>query len=97
MPSYRRRLTAVTKIAMTFSKSLNTYITFAFSRDAATWTIPSISRPNGVAWLLCTSQQLFINLGPYAYNTPARCADETVRGSSHLSRHITKITVDSLL
>jgi hypothetical protein len=68
----------VTKLAVTFSKSPNTYGTFAFSGDAVTWTIPSISRPNSAAWLVCTDQQLFINLGPYAYNTPAGCADETV-------------------
>lgn len=67
-----------TKLAVTFSKSQNTYGTFAFSGDAVTWTIPSISRPNTAAWLVCTGQQLFINLGPYDYNTPAGCADETV-------------------
>jgi hypothetical protein len=71
----------VTKLAVTFSKSPNTYGTFAFSGDAVTWTVPSISRPNIAAWLVCTGQQLFINLGPYAYNTPAECADETVSTS----------------
>jgi len=86
----------VTNLAVTFLKSPNTYGTFAFSEDAVTWTIPSIDRPNSAAWLVCTGQQ-FINLGPYAYNTPAGCADETVRGSSHLTRHITNVVIDSLL
>ena len=75
----------VTKLAVTFSKTPNTYGTFAFSGDAVAWTISSISRPNSAAWLVCTGQQLFINLGPYAYNTPAGCADETVCCSLHLT------------
>jgi hypothetical protein len=75
----------VTKLAVTFSKTPNTYGTFAFSGDAVTWIISSISRPNSAAWLVCTGQQLFINLGPYVYGTPAGCADETVRCSLHLT------------
>jgi hypothetical protein len=97
MPSYRRRLIAqFTKLAVTFSKSTNTYGMFVLSGDAVTWTIPSI-RLNSAAWLVCTGQQLFIDLGHCAYNTPAEYADETVCGSKHLTRHITKFVVDSLL
>jgi hypothetical protein len=69
---------SVTKLAVTFETTQNTYGTFSFSGDAVEWTIPSISRPNAEAWLVCESQQLFINLGPYGYMTPAGCADETV-------------------
>ena len=68
----------VVKLAVTFSTTKNTYGTFAWSGDALTWSISSISRPNNAAWLVCANQQLFINLGSYAYNTPAGCADETV-------------------
>lgn len=65
-------------LAMTFNTTQNTYGTFAFSGDAVQWSIPTISRPNLSAWLVCANQQLFINLGPYDYNTPPGCADETV-------------------
>lgn len=68
----------VTKLAVTFSKTQNAYGTFAFSGDAVTWSISTITRPNVAAWLVCGNQQLFINLGSYAYLTPADCADETV-------------------
>lgn len=68
----------VTMLAMTFNTTQNTYGTFAFSGDAVQWSIPTISRPNLSAWLVCANQQLFINLGPYDYNTPPGCADETL-------------------
>ena len=71
-------LTGVTKLSMSFEKSKNTFGTFAFSGDAVQWSVASISRPNLSAWLVCANQQLFINLGAYAYDTPAGCADETV-------------------
>jgi len=70
--------TSVTKLAMTFETTMNTYGTFAFSGDAVQWSVASISRPNLSAWLVCGDQQLFINLGAYAYLTPEGCADETV-------------------
>jgi hypothetical protein len=74
----------VTKLAMTFETSENTYGTFAFSGDAVQWSVASIDRPNLSAWLVCEDQQLFINLGAYDYLTPAGCADETVSSSSVL-------------
>jgi hypothetical protein len=73
---------SVTKLAVTFNTTQNTYGTFAFSGDAVQWSIASISRPNLSAWLVCTNQQLFINLGAYDYETPAGCADETVSSKS---------------
>ena len=69
---------SVVKLAMTFKATPNTFGTFSFSGDAVQWSTPSISRPNLSAWLVCQAQQLFINLGPYDYDTPAGCADETV-------------------
>lgn len=68
----------MTKLALTFSTSKNTYGTFAWSGDALTWTVSGITRPNNAAWLVCANQQLFINLGSYGYMTPAGCADQTV-------------------
>ena len=76
---------SVAKLAMTFKATPNTFGTFSFSGDAVQWSVPSISRPNLSAWLVCQAQQLFINLGPYAYDTPAGCADETVSNSLFLS------------
>ena len=67
-----------TKLPVTFSKTKNTYGTFQFSGDAVQWSVAGISRPNLSAWLVCGSQQLFVNLGAYGYMTPAGCADETV-------------------
>jgi hypothetical protein len=69
---------SVTKLALTFSTSKNTYGTFAWSGDALTWSVSGITRPNNAAWLVCANQQLFINLGSYGYMTPAGCADQTV-------------------
>jgi hypothetical protein len=65
-------------LAMSFETTQNTYGTFAFSGDAVQWSVASINRPNLSAWLVCANQQLFINLGAYAYMTPTGCADETV-------------------
>lgn len=69
---------SVTKLALTFETTQNTYGTFAWSGDALQWSVASISRPNLSALLVCAGQQLFINLGAYDYLTPAGCADETV-------------------
>jgi hypothetical protein len=66
------------RLAVTFSTMQNTYGTFSWSGDALQWSVPSISRPNLSAWLVCANQQLFINLGAYLFMTPAGCADETV-------------------
>ncbi|KAG8907087.1 hypothetical protein FRB99_005342 [Tulasnella sp. 403] len=80
---------SVMKLKTSFSTSPNTYGTFAFSGDALTWTVSGITRPNNAAWLACNDPVegavLYINLGeyhrelcPYAYQTPAGCADETI-------------------
>ncbi|KAI0342450.1 hypothetical protein BDW22DRAFT_1330769 [Trametopsis cervina] len=56
--------------------------TFAWSGDTVTWTSPTISRPQSNAWLICPdaagNKDLYVNLGPYSYQTPAGCADETI-------------------
>ncbi|KAI9645497.1 hypothetical protein NHQ30_006236 [Ciborinia camelliae] len=66
------------KLSMTFNTTQNTFGTFAFSGDAVTWSVASISRPNLSAWLVCDAQELWINLGNYAYLTPTGCVDETI-------------------
>lgn len=75
---------SVMKLRLSFSKTPAPASagTFAFSGDALQWTIANITRPNNSAWLACPdgtgAVPLFVNLGPYAYNTPADCSDETI-------------------
>jgi len=76
---------ATDKLAVTFNTTQNTYGTFAWSGDALQWSIPSITRPNLSAWLVCSKQELFVNLGNYGYMTPSGCSDQTV-SSSNASR-----------
>ncbi|EGO01019.1 carbohydrate-binding module family 1 protein [Serpula lacrymans var. lacrymans S7.3] len=56
--------------------------TFVFNGDSLEWSIPTTTRPQDNAWLVCPDANnnllLYINLGPYAYETPAGCADETI-------------------
>ncbi|TBU24276.1 hypothetical protein BD309DRAFT_650368 [Dichomitus squalens] len=56
--------------------------TFMWSGDTVEWSIPTISRPQLNAWLVCPdaagNKDVYVNLGPYDYDTPAGCADETI-------------------
>ena len=54
------------------------YGTFGWQGDDLTRLTPGISRPNPIAWYVCTGRLLYINLGNYLYNTPSGCADETI-------------------
>ncbi|CAK7207632.1 hypothetical protein SEUCBS139899_010443 [Sporothrix eucalyptigena] len=65
-------------LATSFNTTKNTFGTFAFQGDTVTWTAPNLKRQNLAAWLVCAKQQLFINTGAYAYQTPSGCADETI-------------------
>ncbi|KAL1893736.1 hypothetical protein Sste5346_006237 [Sporothrix stenoceras] len=65
-------------LATSFNATKNTFGTFAFQGDTVTWTAPTVKRQNLAAWLVCAKQQLFINTGAYAYQTPSGCADETI-------------------
>lgn len=67
------------KLETWFAQEKNDYGTFAFQGDTLTWHVDDIKRPNEAAWLVCAEQQLFINTGAYAYQTPEGCADQTVR------------------
>ncbi|QSZ33698.1 hypothetical protein DSL72_005269 [Monilinia vaccinii-corymbosi] len=69
---------SVVKLSMSFNTTQNAFGTFAFSGDVVTWSVASVSRPNLSAWLVCGAQELWINLGNYAYLTPTECADETI-------------------
>ncbi|KAI0098313.1 hypothetical protein GGR51DRAFT_538486 [Nemania sp. FL0031] len=66
------------KLATWFNTTKNEFGAFVFQGDALTWSTPEVKRQNLAAWLVCTSQALFINTGAYAYQTPAGCADQTI-------------------
>ncbi|KAF3921675.1 hypothetical protein ABW21_db0201276 [Orbilia brochopaga] len=67
-----------TKLLLTWETGPNSYGTFAWSGDALIWTHPSVSRQNNAAWLICEQAHPYINLGAYAYMTPAGCSDATI-------------------
>ncbi|KAG6902568.1 hypothetical protein C0995_014957 [Termitomyces sp. Mi166 len=80
----------VVKLKMSWSTTPATSGTFVFSGDTLEWSNPAITRPqNNVsavqddeAWLVCPDDagnlDVYVNLGPYDYMTPAGCADETI-------------------
>ncbi|TDL25215.1 hypothetical protein BD410DRAFT_785086 [Rickenella mellea] len=63
-----------------FAATPNPTGTFAFQGDGLTWTATGIPRQNIGAFLACGTgvPGVYINLGAYAYMTPAGCADETL-------------------
>lgn len=84
----QKNTTAAVKLSVSFETAKNAYGTFVFSGDAVTWSTEDIKRPNLSAWLVCEDQGLWINLGNYAYLTPAGCVDETVSGILSCSRPV---------
>ncbi|KAK6353293.1 hypothetical protein TWF696_005266 [Orbilia brochopaga] len=78
-----------TKLLLTWETGPNSYGTFAWSGDALIWSHPSVSRQNNAAWLICEQAHPYINLGAYAYMTPAGCSDATIHfynGATAVSR-----------
>lgn len=65
-------------LAVSFTTEKNTYGTFKFGGDDLQWSVSGVTRPNPSAWYVCTGQQMYINLGNYAYQTPSGCADQTI-------------------
>jgi hypothetical protein len=62
-----------------FNSTQNAYGVFGFQGDAVTWSVGDIARPNVAAWFVCGDEgRLFVNTGPYGYQTPEGCWDETV-------------------
>ncbi|CAG7852041.1 SubName: Full=Uncharacterized protein {ECO:0000313/EMBL:CCA73934.1} [Serendipita indica DSM 11827] len=70
------------KLKVTWSTSPATFGTFSWSGDTLLWSDPSVTRSQNNAWLICPdangNDDLYVNLGPYAYNTPAGCGDQTI-------------------
>ncbi|KAI0970663.1 hypothetical protein F4678DRAFT_435888 [Xylaria arbuscula] len=65
-------------LATWFNTTKNDFGAFAWQGDALTWSTPEVKRQNVAAWLVCTSQALFVNTGAYGYQTPGGCADQTI-------------------
>ncbi|KAK4097262.1 carbohydrate-binding module family 1 protein [Parathielavia hyrcaniae] len=66
------------KLRTWFAASPNAHGTFGFQGDTLTWSVADISRPNAAAWLVCAGDELFVNTGPFLYQTPAGCFDHTI-------------------
>ncbi|PPQ77952.1 hypothetical protein CVT25_015427 [Psilocybe cyanescens] len=77
-----RANSTVVKLKVSWSTTPAASGTFIFSGDTVEWSTPTISRPQNNAWLVCPdaagNKDLYVNLGPYSYQTPAGCADETI-------------------
>ncbi|KAF5350683.1 hypothetical protein D9756_008697 [Leucocoprinus leucothites] len=70
------------KLAVSWSKSPAPAGDFSWSGDTLMWSDPTVTRPQANAWLVCPdadgNRLLYVNLGPYGYQTPAGCADQTI-------------------
>lgn len=56
-----------------------------------------MQRQNAAAWYVCEGQTVWINLGAYAYGTPAGCADQTVSSGGSLAGFDGELVFDLLL
>lgn len=72
----------VVKLGISWATTPDTLGTFLWGGDTVEWNSATVSRPQNNAWLVCPdaagNKLLFLNLGPYDYDTPAGCADETI-------------------
>ncbi|KAL1746182.1 hypothetical protein HDZ31DRAFT_34729 [Schizophyllum fasciatum] len=72
------------KLKVTWAEEPDTLGAFAFTGDTVEWSSPDVTRPQNNAWLVCEDEDgnkdVYINLGPYSYETPEGCADETIHG-----------------
>ncbi|KAH9474645.1 4-O-methyl-glucuronoyl methylesterase [Psilocybe cubensis] len=79
-----RANSTVSKLKVSWSKSKDTLGAFKFSGDTVEWTSSAITRPQSNAWLICAdskgNRHVYINLGPYGYQTPNGCNDHTIHG-----------------
>ncbi|KAG8830086.1 hypothetical protein FRC18_008680 [Serendipita sp. 400] len=70
------------KLKVTWASTPATFGTFSWSGDTLLWSDPSVTRSQNNAWLGCPDSaghvDLYVNLGPYSYNTPAGCNDQTI-------------------
>ncbi|KXN85612.1 Putative endoglucanase type F, partial [Leucoagaricus sp. SymC.cos] len=70
------------KLKVSWSASPAATGDFSWSGDTLLWVNASVTRPQSNAWLVCPDAEgnklLYVNLGPYGYQTPAGCADQTI-------------------
>ncbi|KAH8823918.1 carbohydrate-binding module family 1 protein [Flagelloscypha sp. PMI_526] len=70
------------KLKLSWSKTAPSGAYFSWSGDTLLWINPNVTRPQSNAWLVCADSagnlDVYVNLGPYAYNTPAGCSDSTI-------------------
>ncbi|KAL9709278.1 hypothetical protein Ac2012v2_007632 [Leucoagaricus gongylophorus] len=70
------------KLAVSWSESPAAAGDFSWSGDTLLWSDVNVTRPQTNAWLVCPdstgNRLLYVNLGPYGYQTPAGCADQTI-------------------
>ncbi|KIY68144.1 hypothetical protein CYLTODRAFT_410626 [Cylindrobasidium torrendii FP15055 ss-10] len=70
------------KLKVTWKETKDTLGTFTFSGDTTEWSSPTVTRAATNAWLVCededANKDVYLNLGPYAYNTPPGCVDQTI-------------------
>ncbi|KAF7800230.1 hypothetical protein EIP86_011477 [Pleurotus ostreatoroseus] len=80
------------KLAVSWDTTPDTLGTFVWGGDTVEWSSTTVTRPQNNAWLVCPdadgNKLLFVNLGPYDYDTPAGCADETIHAYTGLSLFI---------
>ncbi|KAI4528075.1 hypothetical protein K525DRAFT_216528 [Schizophyllum commune Loenen D] len=73
---------SVKKLKVTWGEAPDTLGSFVFAGDTVEWSSPDVTRPQNNAWLVCEDEDgnkdVYINLGPYSYETPEGCADETI-------------------
>lgn len=88
---------SATYLPVTFRNTKNSFGTFAFQGDTVTWSAAGVQRQNAAAWYVCEGQTVWINLGAYAYVTPAGCADQTVSSGGSLAGFDGELVFDLLL
>ncbi|EKM56726.1 carbohydrate-binding module family 1 protein [Phanerochaete carnosa HHB-10118-sp] len=73
---------SVVKLGVSWDTTPDTLGTFLWGGDTVEWNSATVTRPQNNAWLVCPdaagNKLLFLNLGPYDYDTPTGCADETI-------------------
>ena len=73
-------------LATYFEREPSSWGEFSFQGDTVAWNAEGLQRPNTAAWFVCEDQKLYVNTGPYGYQTPEGCADQTVSSSCYISR-----------
>jgi len=76
-------VTGTKRMQLFWQTSPATNVTWTFSGDALTASIPGYTQAQGGIWLACTDDSttrlaVYVNLGNFDYQTPTGCGDETL-------------------